>query len=46
MIYNGPEVWAATNKEMRLEVNEMRMLRCMCGVTQKYNISRIVALLR
>ena len=32
----GAETWATTRgQEARLEVNEMRMLRCMCGVTRR-----------
>ena len=35
----GAEIWATTRgQEARLEVNEMRMLRWMCGVTRKDNI--------
>ena len=35
----GAETWATTRgQEARLEVNEMRMLRCMCGVTRMDNI--------
>ena len=38
MLY-GAETWATTKRqESRIEVNEMRMLRWMCGVTRKYNI--------
>ena len=36
----GAETWATTRgKETRLEVNEMRMLRWMCGVTRRDNKS-------
>ena len=36
----GAETWATTRgKEARLEVNEMRMLRWMCGVTRRDNKS-------
>ncbi len=36
---NGTETWAITRgQEARLEVNEMRMLRWMCGVTRRDNI--------
>ena len=32
----GADTWATTKcQEMRLDVNEMRMLRWMCGVTKK-----------
>ena len=35
----GTETWATTRgQEARLEVNEMRMLRWMCGVTRRDNI--------
>ena len=35
----GAETWATTRgKEARLEVNEMRMLRWMCGVTRRVKI--------
>ena len=35
----GAETWATTRgQEARLEVNEMRMLRWMCGVTRRYKI--------
>ena len=35
----GAETWATTRgQEARLEVNEMRMLRCMCGVTRRDKI--------
>ena len=35
----GAEIWATTRgQEAQLEVNEMRMLRWMCGVTRKDNI--------
>ena len=35
----GAETWATTREqEARLEVNEMRMLRWMCGVTWRDNI--------
>ena len=35
----GAEIWATTRgQEARLEVNEMRMLRWMCGVTRKGKI--------
>ena len=35
MLY-GAETWATTRgQEARLEVNEMRMLRWMCGVTRR-----------
>ena len=35
----GAETWATTRgQEARLEVNEMRMLRWMCGVTRRDNI--------
>ena len=35
----GAETWATTmGQEARLEVNEMRMLRWMCGVTTRDNI--------
>ena len=35
----GAETWATTRgQEVRLEVNEMRMLRWMCGVTRRDNI--------
>ena len=35
----GTETWSVTNnQEQRLEVNEMRMLRWMCGVTKKDKI--------
>ena len=38
MLY-GAETWATTKRqESRIEVNEMRMLRWMCGVTRKYEI--------
>ena len=38
MLY-GAETWAPTKRqESRIEVNEMRMLRWMCGVTRKYKI--------
>ena len=38
MIY-GAETWATTKRqESRIEVNEMRMLRWMCGVTRKDKI--------
>ena len=38
MLY-GAETWATTKrKESRIEVNEMRMLRWMCGVTRKDKI--------
>ena len=38
MLY-GAETWATTRgQEARLEVNEMRMLRWMCGVTRRDNI--------
>ena len=38
MLY-GAETWATTKRqESRIEVNEMRMLRWMCGVTRKYKI--------
>ena len=38
MLY-GAETWATTKRqESRIEVNEMRMLRWMCGVTRKDNI--------
>ena len=34
----GAETWAPTREqEARLEVNEMSMLRCMCGVTRSDN---------
>ena len=33
-LFYGAETWATTRgQEARLEVNEMRMLRWMCGVT-------------
>ena len=36
MLY-GAETWATTKRqESRIEVNEMRILRWMCGVTRKY----------
>ena len=35
----GAETWATTRgQEARLEVNEMRMLRWMCGVTRRNKI--------
>ena len=35
----GAETWATTiGQEVRLEVNEMRMRRCMCGVTWRDKI--------
>ena len=35
----GAETWATTRgQEARLEVNDMRMLRWMCGVTWRENI--------
>ena len=35
----GAETWATTRgREARLEVNEMRMLSSMCGVTRRENI--------
>ena len=35
----GEDTWATTRgQEARLEVNEMRMLRWMCGVTRRDNI--------
>ena len=35
----GAETWATTKgQEARLEVNEMRMLRWMCGVTRRDNV--------
>ena len=35
----GAETWATTRgQETRLDVNEMRMLRWMCGVTRRDNI--------
>ena len=35
----GAETWATTRgQEARLEVNEIRMLRWMCGVTRRDNI--------
>ena len=35
----GAETWTTTiGQEARLEVNEMRMLRWMCGVTRRDNI--------
>ena len=35
----GAETWVTTRgQEARLEVNEMRMLRWMCGVTRRDNI--------
>ena len=35
----GAVTWATTRRqEARLEVNEMRMQRCMCGVTRRDNI--------
>ena len=35
----GAETWATTiGQEARLEVNEMRMLRWMCGVTRRDKI--------
>ena len=38
MLY-GAETWATTKRqESRIEVNEMRMLRWMCGVTRKDKI--------
>ena len=38
MLY-GAETWATTKRqESRIEVNEMRMLRWMCGVTKKDKI--------
>ena len=38
MLY-GAETWATTRgQEARLEVNETRMLRWMCGVTRRDNI--------
>ena len=38
-ILYGAETWATTKRqESRIEVNEMRMLRWMCGVTRKYKI--------
>ena len=38
MLY-GAETWATTKRqESRIEVNEMRMLRWMCGVTRTYKI--------
>ena len=37
----GAETWSTTKtQEMRLEVNEMRMLRWMCGVTKKDKIRK------
>ena len=36
---NGKGTWATTKRqEKRIEVNEMRMLRWMCGVTRKDKI--------
>ena len=38
MLY-GAETWATTKRqESRIEVNEIRMLRWMCGVTRKDKI--------
>ena len=38
MLY-GAETWATTKRqESRIDVNEMRMLRWMCGVTRKDKI--------
>ena len=35
----GAETWATTiGYEARVEVNEMRILRCMCGVTRRDKI--------
>ena len=35
----GAETWATTRgQEARLEVNAMRMLRCMCEVTRRVKI--------
>ena len=35
----GAQIWATTRgQEARLEVNEMRMLRWMCGVTRRDKI--------
>ena len=35
----GAETWATTRgQEARLEVNEMRMLKWMCGVTRRDKI--------
>ena len=35
-LFYGAETWAKTRgQEARLEVNEMRMLRWICGVTKK-----------
>ena len=35
----GAEIWATTRgQEARLEVNEVRMLRWMCGVTRRDKI--------
>ena len=35
----GAETWATSRgQEARQEVNEMRMLRCTCGVTMSDNI--------
>ena len=40
MLY-GAETWATTKRqESRFEVNEMRMLRWMCGVTRRQNQER------
>ena len=40
MLY-GVETWATTKRqESRIEVNEMRMLRWMCGVTRRQNQER------
>ena len=38
-LLNGADTWATTRgQETRLEVNEMRMLRWMCGMTRRHKI--------
>ena len=38
----GAETWATTSaQEARLAINEMRMLRWMCGVTRKDTIRKL-----
>ena len=38
-LVSGAETWATTkSQEQRLEVNDMMMMRWMCGVTEKYKI--------